>query len=161
MSPLSKKWGISNLSNPERMNPANKQDLEMKRDSFKMLLLTVSTQHSRQIYEYFIAFENVVMEYRDYQHACDYYRMLEQVKKAKLEETITNNLPLPSIKVERSINNPENYQVSEDKPVLYIIEVSCIDKMKYGYTNALYDRLLKHAAEFGDITLRYVIDYGT
>jgi MSV199 domain len=32
----------------------------MKRDSFKKLLLKVNTQHSDQIYDYLIAFENNV-----------------------------------------------------------------------------------------------------
>ena len=47
-----------------------KMTLKMKRDSFKMLLLTANTQNSKNIYRYLIAFENNVKQYAIYQHEC-------------------------------------------------------------------------------------------
>ena len=42
------------------MNSHRKMTLNMKRDTFKMLLMKVNTQYSDEIYRYLIAFENQV-----------------------------------------------------------------------------------------------------
>ena len=57
----------------------NKNTLKMKRDSFKMLLMKVNTQHSDQIYKYLIAFENNVKQYAIYQHECQLYQQQIQL----------------------------------------------------------------------------------
>ena len=51
----------------------------MKRDSFKMLLLTSNTQNSKDIYRYLIAFENNVKQYAIYQHECQLYQKETQL----------------------------------------------------------------------------------
>jgi hypothetical protein len=45
-----------------------KNELFMKRDSFKELLMIVRTQHSRLIYKYLIQYENHVEQYKQYQY---------------------------------------------------------------------------------------------
>ena len=57
----------------------NKLTLKMKRDSFKMLLLTSNTQNSKDIYRYLIAFENNVKQYAIYQHECQLYQKETQL----------------------------------------------------------------------------------
>ena len=63
----------------------NKLTLKMKRDSFKMLLLTSNTQNSKDIYRYLIAFENKVKQYAMYQHECQLYQKETQLTSAHEE----------------------------------------------------------------------------
>ena len=60
-----------------------KNTLKMKRDSFKMLLLTANTQNSKDIYRYLIAFENNVKQYAIYQHECQMYQKENEVTRLK------------------------------------------------------------------------------
>ena len=70
----------------------NKMTLEMKRDSFKMLLLTANTEHSKDIYRYLIAFENHVKQYATYQHECQLYQ-----KETQLNNTYQENMRLKAL----------------------------------------------------------------
>jgi hypothetical protein len=131
--------------------------LEMKRDSFKKLLMKINTEHSDQIYDYLIAFENTVLEYKNYQNRAYLYKMDRQIKKLKMENE--KNVPLSTVpQVQSSCSNPNGYEVSKDQPVVYMIQISSINKIKFGYTNNFSNRLRKHRQVFGDIILQYVIE---
>ena len=58
-----------------RIGSGGKLRLEMKRDSFKMLLMKASTQYSDQIYRYLITFEQHVKQYHIYQNECNLFQM--------------------------------------------------------------------------------------
>jgi hypothetical protein len=57
----------------------NKFTLKMKRDSFKMLLLSANTQYSKEIYRYLISFENHVKQYVFYQHECELFKKQQEI----------------------------------------------------------------------------------
>ena len=77
---------------PNDTGGRNKMTLEMKRDSFKMLLLTANTEHSKDIYRYLIAFENNVKQYAIYQHECQLYQ-----KETQLNNTFQENARLKAL----------------------------------------------------------------
>ena len=61
----------------------NKLTLKMKRDSFKMLLMSVNTQNSKEIYRYLIAFENQVKKYAMYQNECEMFKKEQEIQNLK------------------------------------------------------------------------------
>ena len=78
---------LERLSKPNDKGGRSKMRLEMKRDSFKMLLLTANTQNSKNIYKYLIAFENNVKKYAVYQHESQLYQQQIQLNNKHQEVT--------------------------------------------------------------------------
>ena len=78
----------------------NKMTLKMKRDSFKMLLMLVNTQHCDQIYRYLINVENQVKQYETYQHECKLY-LLDREKAQLKAQMVLNNFQLNKLRSDR------------------------------------------------------------
>ena len=64
--------------------------LKMKRDSFKMLLMTVNTECSKYMYRFLISFENQMKKYSHYQHECEMYKKEMETEKIKCETILSN-----------------------------------------------------------------------
>lgn len=132
----------------------NKFELEMKRDSFKKLLLKVNTQNSEKIYDYLIAFESHVLRYIQYQKECALFKLSEQQnKKRKIDQAIESSSKIPTV-----CKNPQGFKVSKGHPALYIIELPRIQKIKFGCTNNLSARLRAHEQDFEEIVLVYALE---
>jgi len=129
-------------------------ELQMKRDSFKKLLLKVNTQNSEKIYDYLIAFESHVLRYIQYQKECALFKLSEQQnKKRKIDQAIESSSKIPTV-----CKNPQGFKVSKGHPALYIIELPRIQKIKFGCTNNLSARLRAHEQDFEEIVLVYALE---
>ena len=105
----------------------NKLRLEMKRDSFKMLLMKASTQYSDQIYRYLITFEQHVKQYHIYQNECNLFRMsrlIEQVQAPPLNKFQLNCMKRASYKGYVYVATSKNYAKND------LYKIGHTDKLK-------------------------------
>ena len=112
----------------------NKLTLKMKRDSFKMLLMSVNTQNSKQIYRYLIAFENQVKKYAIYQTECEMFKKNQEIQNLK-----TVKAPLPLLNKYQA-NRLKSKRVQKYVYVATTKNNACNDLYKIGSTDSLNKR---------------------
>ena len=93
----------------------NKMTLKMKRDSFKMLLLTVNTQYSKDIYRYLIAFENHVKQYAIYQRECESHNAKQRIARLEAQTAVPVLSPLLHNRIKSERTQKQIYVMTSKK----------------------------------------------
>ena len=120
---------------------SNKFTLKMKRDSFKMLLLSANTQYSKEIYRYLISFENHVKQYVFYQHECELFKKQQEITQNQQQiMRLTEQVQAPPLLNKYQQNRIKNAPV---KGYVYVATTKRNEKndlYKIGYTDILKKR---------------------
>ena len=132
-------------------------EIQMKKRSFKKLLLKVETSTSETIHDYLLDIRTGCMKYALYQEQCKTKSILEEhrkLKRLKIEEGSSPNLDLSLF--------PEISVQSYDKlSVVYLIYLKHHHALKFGISNNIVVRIQQHCmtlgSKQGDVKLVYIL----